>query len=320
MRKVLITGATGYVGTAIVPKLARKYPIVSYCSEHFGNAISWVPNVTFIKGDIRDANGLRLALDGVTDVIHLAGIVTDELAAMNPELARDININGMQTLLNLCEQAGVQRFIYASSSGVYGTQTQGEVATEETTPKPWSAYMQTKLDGEALLWKAKLTGVAVRSATCCGPAPRMRLDTIVNVFSKQAFFDGIIKVNGGDQWRSNVHVQDIAELYRTLLDVPEVLIRNQVFNATCQNAMAGAIAGMVRDVIPCTIDIDRSKPDSRHYRMDATKAHTRLGWMPKRTIVKAIEDNRAFFEGGGITNPNDDLFYNTRRMQELMKA
>ena len=98
-RKILVTGGTGYVGTAIVPKLARKYPVRVYCSMHFGNAISWVPNVEFVKGDIRDAIALRQALVGVTDVIHLAAIVTDELAAMNPSLAKDINIGGMETLL-----------------------------------------------------------------------------------------------------------------------------------------------------------------------------------------------------------------------------
>ena len=319
-RKVLITGGTGYIGTAIVPKLARVYPVRVYCSMHFGNAIAWVPNVEFIKGDIRDAIALKQALEGVTDVIHLAGIVTDELAAMNPELARDINIRGMQTLLNLCEDAGVERFIYASSSGVYGTQPLGEIATEETLPKPESAYMQTKLVGEALLWKSTLTGVAVRSATCCGPAPRMRLDTIVNIFSKQAFFDGVIKVNGGDQWRSNVHVQDIARLYQMLLNEPKSIIRGQIFNATCENATASTIAKLVQSVIPCAVYTDKNKPDSRHYRMDATKAFKLLAWYPKRTIVKAVEDNRSWFEMGGVKNPNDDIYYNTARMRPLMES
>lgn len=319
MRKILVTGGTGYVGTALIPRLARKYPVVCYSANHFGNPISWVKNVEFVEGDIRDGAKLSQAIKGCTDVIHLAGIVTDELAAMNPELAKDININGMRQLCELATLAGVNRFIYASSSGVYGTQSDGIPASETTEPRPETVYMQTKLEGEKVLWSfPKLCGVAVRSATCCGPAPRMRLDTIVNIFCKQAFFDGEITVHDGTQWRTNIHVQDIVSLYIRLVDYFVRKIDKQIFNATAENHTATSIANMVAEIIPAIVTFDISKKDRRQYLMSADKANMILRWYPERTIKDAIKDNRAFFEGGGIQQPDSDLYYNTRRMKELM--
>ncbi|MSQ11138.1 MAG: SDR family oxidoreductase [Dehalococcoidia bacterium] len=231
-----------------------------------------------------------------------------------------VNIDGLTGLCKAAKAQGVRRLVYASSSSVYGTQP--VIATEETPPQPMTAYARTKLVGEEVANQFaddKLTVVSLRCATCCGPAPRMRLDTIVNVFSKQAYFDGTINVRGGDQYRTNIHVSDVAELYRFLLDAPAVKIQRQAFNATAGHHTALELAYMVTEVHPAKIFVDTTKRDARHYKMDGSKLKWVLGWEPKRTIRQAIEDNMAWFEAGKLTDdPNADIFYNTRRMKAVV--
>lgn len=327
-RLVLVTGGTGYVGSVLVPHLVRQgFNVRVYCSAAFGNSLPVLSHLEVIRGDIRDTDAVQKALIDVTDVVHLAGIVTDELVDMNPALAQEINVTAMNDLCRLSKDAGVRRFIYASSSSVYGAVD--KPANEAQTPHPFSAYAQMKLDGESILRKylsADFRSCSIRSATACGPAPRMRLDTIVNVFCKQAFFDGVITVFGGDQWRTNIHVMDVAKLYAFLLDARLYGVNWQVFNATCSNHQAWELASMVKatlqDVVdrPCEIVIDGTKSDPRSYLMDASKLRHVLGWTPQYSIKDAITDNFRFFENGGIQNPNDDVYYNNRRMAELMKG
>jgi len=319
-RKVLVTGATGYVGTSIVPLIAKRWPVRAYCRMDFGNAIANTRNVEFMKADMRDTAALAEALEGITDVIHLAGIVTSELAKMNPNLTRDINVRAMDHLCRLAALSGVSRFIYASSSGVYGTVL--EDATEETMPNPEDIYMQTKLDGEKILeaYAGDYTVCSVRMASLCGPAPRMRLDTIVNLFSMQAYFKGLITVWGGNQWRTNLHGQEAAGFYQLLLNVSPLLIHREVFNITSGNHIATALASLVADIIPSEVVIDRDKVDERHYRMSAEKAKSILGWKPKRTVEDAIRDNVAWFAAGKVKDPDDVIYYNTRRMESMMKG
>lgn len=324
-RLILVTGGSGYVGSALVPVIARRYPVRTLDTESFGNSIAGTPNVEFIKGDIRDDRAVSDALKGVTDVIHLAGIVTDELVDMNPVMAVEVNNTAMRGLCALAVDAGVKRFIYASSSSVYGAQQ--KVCTEDTEPMPMTTYAKTKLEGERILsaFTKAMTTVSVRCATLCGPAPRMRLDTIVNVFSKQAYFDGKITVHGGDQYRTNVHVQDVAHFYAFLLDVPAAHIAGDVFNFTRSNDSALELAQMVRDVaakigLAPELFVDTGEHDPRSYRMSAREAILYLGFVPSYTLADAVFSNFEWFKAGKIANPNDDLYYNNRRMAPLMRG
>lgn len=339
-RLVLVTGGTGYVGSALVPVLAKKYPVRVYCAMNFGNPIADTPNVEFIKGDVRDSYALSDAVKGCTDIIHLAGVVTDELVDMNPSMGQHVNEKGTEYICGLALQHRVNRLIYASSSSVYGSQD--KECTERDEPKPQTAYAASKLAGERTVLRyaeEDMVTTAVRSATLCGPAPRMRLDTIVNIFSKQAFFDGEIDVWGGDQYRSNIHVDDIVDLYMTLLDAPAEKIDGEVFNATqgnhtardLGNLVAGAYnrwfsSGVINPLesrfgLPPIVYtyVDSSKHDGRHYRMDSSKLGRVLGWKPKRTIEDAVRANLEYFHSGGIADPNDDIYYNTRRMADVVK-
>jgi len=325
-RLVLITGGTGYVGSVLVPMVAKKYPVRVFCNQLFGNPIAETPNVEFIEGDIRDENTLAVAMRGVTDVIHLAGVVTDELVDMNPGLAREINVEAMNSLCQIAKTAGANRFIYASSSSIYGAQD--EIADETMLPNPMTEYAKMKLAGETILnnyQSLDFTVCSVRCATCAGPAPRMRLDTIVNVFCKQAYFDHRINVHGGGQWRTNIHVEDAAAFYTRLLDADPELIQGEAFNVTAENHHAIEIARIVRYLageygLPASISVDTSKQDPRNYRMTAKKAEQVLGWQPRHDMTCAINDNFRWFKAGGIEEPDSDLYYNNRRMKEFVKG
>lgn len=319
---ILITGGLGYVGTVLVPMMAERYPVRVYDSMMFGNAIAGTPNVEFVKGDIRDGELLREAMKGVTGIAHLAGVVTDELVAMNPAKAREINAEGTRLLCEEAARARVQRLVYASSSSIYGTQTEGDEANEETEPKPMSEYARQKLDGERICmsYASAMTVVAVRAATASGPAPRMRLDTIVNTFCAQAYFNQRISVWGGDQWRNNIHIRDMADFYAFLLEQPLSAIRGKVWNISAGNHRALDLAEMVSRIIPARIDVDLTRPDRRHYRMDARRVTMDLGWSSAFTLEDAIRDNLAFFKGGEIREPNNDLYFNNRRMAKFMRT
>ena len=291
----------------------------------FGNPIAETPNVDFRVGDIRDPQAVDRALKGVSDVIHLAGIVTDDLADMNKALAYSVNVRATRDMVDDARLSGVTRFIYASSSSVYGSQL--EDATETMEPKPTTFYAETKLEAEGCVLDSNgdfFTTTAVRCATCMGPAPRMRLDTIVNIFTKQAYFDSVIEVHDGTQWRSNVHVKDAAEFYIQLLDEPHAKIAGQVFNITDENKSALVIAQTVREVAeyvlnrPIQIRIRQDIRDERQYRMSYQKAYEVLGWTPKRGMAKAVREVIEFFKVHPDVDFNADLWYNTRRMKDIV--
>jgi nucleoside-diphosphate-sugar epimerase len=332
-RLILVTGATGYLGTATVPVLARHYPVRAQGTMSYGNPLDAISSIECVKGDIRDHHFIGKALDGVTDVVHLAGVVTDELVDMNESLSREINLDATLDLAYAAKRCGVRRFIFASAGSVYGAQN--TICTEESPVGPMSAYARMKLEGESLLNSIADSSFGVcslRIAGCCGPALRMRLDTIVNVFSKQGYYNGSITVHGGGQWRSNVHVSDVAELISLLLESSWDRIRGQVFNVSAQIDQALGIAHLVRDTISefgategwgipsPQIVVDTSMEDRRNYRLDSSKLERTLAWKPVRTITDAIIDNLRWFAAGRVCDPDQDLYYNLRRVGRAMNS
>ncbi len=333
-RRVLISGATGYVGTALTTLLSKRDDLTvrTLDTGNFGNSIEDLPNVEFVKGDITQHEDVKRAMEGVTDVIHLAAIVTDDLVDLNRDYGRMVNATATKRLLYEAQYQKVERFIYASSSSVYGLAARNNEAgpDEETPPEPQTAYASQKLEAERYVvsgknWVGIPVRTAIRSATCMGPAPRMRLDTVVNILSSQAWFNHEITVHGGNQYRSNIHVEDVAGLYALMLEAPAEKIDKQVFNATKDNRMVGDIAVVVArqlkrlygrhaDVIITEVE------DVRSYRLDPSKLERVLGWTATRTLEDAIRDNFAFFEAGGVTDPSDAIYNNTARMAETVRA
>jgi nucleoside-diphosphate-sugar epimerase len=322
--RILVTGGTGYVGSALVPYLARNNFVRVFCSMHFGNSIEDTPNTEFVNGDIRDSDAMASALEGQEVVIHLAGIVTDDLVDMNRTLADDVNVNATKSMLQLAREKGVKRFIYASSSSVYGSTL--TPVTEGAICQPETHYALSKLDAEKLTLEASDVGfdtVAIRSATLCGPAPRMRLDTIVNVFSKQAWFDGKLTVHDGTQIRSNLHVEDAVEFYSSLVKAESNLIYGRAFNATSGNHNALEIATIVCDTArewgkQPELEVNENIRDTRQYQMSTERAKNTLGWSPSRSIVDAINANFKWFQQGHISDPNNPIYYNTKRMEKIV--
>ena len=311
---ILVTGGSGYVGSKLVPMLAQRAPVRVLETMNFGNPIEGLPNVEFMQGDIRAFGDVRRAMEGVDAVVHLAGIVTDELVDMNHDYSNEVNVVAMLGLCEAAVAAGAKRFIYASSSSVYGSQP--HVCDESTPPQPQTAYAFQKLAGEQILNKFKdnLWCFSVRCATCCGPAPRMRLDTIVNTFCAQAYFKGRITVWGGQQHRSNIHVEDVGWLYKSLaLDSLVNLPSGGMVNAVRGHHTAEELAYMIADIIPSQVAVDSAKVDTRNYRMKSDM------WRPAKSIQDAIKDNLAWFKAGNIKDVDDSIFYNTRRMAGVME-
>jgi nucleoside-diphosphate-sugar epimerase len=233
-----------------------------------------------------------------------------------------VNVGGTENIIRAAKVCNVGRLVYASSSSVYGLAAEDGIPDEDEQPIPKTRYAAQKLDGERVVLlantQARVT-TAVRQATAMGPAPRMRLDTVVNIFSKQAFFDGVITPYGGDQFRSNVHVQDVVRFYRLLLTHEG--IAGKPWNLTQGNFTVRDIAAAVQTVageegikaVVETVDVE----DSRSYRMDGSRAEKQLGFKCVRTIADAVRDNFRWFQRGAI-DPDDPIYRNNARMGDLV--
>lgn len=326
---MLVTGGSGYVGSRVVDKLvANGVPVRVLETMAFGNPLAHLegPRCEFVQGDITDVPSVRAAMRGVTHVIHLAGIVTDELVDMNRAKGHRVNVDGTQIVVDEAMRAGVERLLFASSSSVYGLAAQEGVPDEYTAPQPQTAYAEQKLEAERIVLQASndMVTTAVRQATACGPAPRMRLDTVVNIFSKQAWFDGLVTPYGGTQYRSNIHVADAASFYFRLLRIEAGRVNGLAWNLTMGNMPVGAIAQAVASTHNA-IYSDRHRArvevkdvaDARSYRLNGERVRAVLDFHPMFTVQDAARHNFEFFRASGL-NPAEDIYYNNRRMRAAM--
>lgn len=328
MKKVLVAGGAGYVGCVLVPKLLEAgYAVVVYDLMLFGaDGLPRHPRLEVIEGDIRRLDVFRAALDGVPMVIHLACISNDPSFELDPGLSKSINYDCFEPLVVACKSAGVRRFIYASTSSVYGVSDAPEV-TEEHPLVPLTDYNKYKGLSEPLLLRHQspdFTTVIIRPATVCGYSPRMRFDLTVNILTNQAVNRRLVTVFGGTQKRPNIHIEDLAELYVQLLEVPDPLVAGEIFNAGYQNYTVSELAQMVRAVVeqempeaaPIRIEV-RPSNDLRSYHVSSRKIAKRLGFVPKRSVEDAIRDIcRAFGEGELPNSLTDDRYVNVRTVKK----
>ncbi len=249
---VLVTGGAGYVGAVLVPKLLAQGHRVTVLDLYiFGDqvlkAVSGHPGLREVKGDIRDRRLLERELTGVDAVIHLACISNDPSFELNPELGKSINYDAFLPLVEIAKDKGVRRFIYASSSSVYGIKDEENV-TEDLPLQPLTDYSKYKALCEEVLLKAQapgFTSLILRPATVCGYSPRLRLDLAVNILTNLAVNTGRITVFGGAQKRPNIHIEDVTDLYVRSLEWPEESIDGQIFNAGYENHTVSQLADMV---------------------------------------------------------------------------
>lgn len=324
LTSVLVTGGAGYVGSVLVPKLlANGYRVkvldLYLYGENVLDAVKDHPDLEQIKGDIRDRALLEKVLPGTDAVIHLACISNDPSFELNPQLGKSINYDAFLGLVEVSRQCRVKRFIYASTSSVYGIKEEENV-TEDLPLEPLTDYSKYKVLCEEVLLKEQspdFTTVIARPATVCGYSPRLRLDLVVNILTNLAINTGRITVHGGQQKRPNIHIEDVTDFYVRLLEYPDEMVAGKIFNVGLENHRVSELADMVQKVVGKEgVEIVTSPTsDNRSYHISSEKARRELGFELKHSVEEAIKDLRDAFQAGKIPNPMDDIrYYNIKTM------
>lgn len=327
MKKIIVFGGGGYCGSVLVPQLANEgYSVTVFDTFLYGTEhLSDLKNVVLAKGDVRNFDQVTTALKDQQYVLHLSCISNDASFVLDEKLSTSVNLDSFEPLVIAAREAGVKRFVFASSSSVYGVSEHPDV-TEDHPLVPLTLYNKYKGMCEPLLFKHtddNFIGVVFRPATVCGYGPRQRLDLSVNILTNHAINKGKITVFGGDQLRPNLHIQDYADLCKLLLDAPSDKIRNEVFNCGFQNMSIMDIAKTVKKVVekhfPGNGDIPievTTSDDPRSYHINSEKIHRVLGFKPKHSIEEAVLDLCVAFRDGKLPNSfDDDRYFNVRTMK-----
>jgi nucleoside-diphosphate-sugar epimerase len=330
---VLVTGGAGYVGAMLVPRLlsegyaVKVLDLYMYGTEVL-DSVKDNPRLEQINGDIRDQTLLKTALAGTDSVIHLACISNDPSFELNPDLGRSINFDAFEPLVRISKESGVRRFIYASSSSVYGV-SEADNVTEEHELKPMTDYSKFKAMCEPILLDEQsgdFNTVVVRPATVFGYSPRQRLDLVVNILTNHAVNTGQIKAFGGDQKRPNIHIDDVVELYAKLLEVPDKAIGGETFNVGHENHTICEIAESVQGVVQAEMPgrerveiVTTPTDDKRSYHISSEKIGEQLGFRATRTIEQGVHDMVTAFKDGKLPDPMDGKrYFNIKTMQDIV--
>ena len=320
---ILVTGGAGYVGSVVVEELLDRGPsvrVLDSLAHGSGPSLLTVwghPRFRFVRGDVRDADARRRALEGVDAVLHLAAIVGDPACAREPELAREVNHGGTRALLDDAERAGVGRLIFASTCSNYGKMADSSVlATEEFDLSPVSLYAETKVAAELDVLARSDNGLptcCLRLATVYGASPRMRFDLTVNEFTREITLDRDLVVFGEQFWRPYVHVRDAARAACTALEAPVEAIRGEVFNVgdTSENYRKLDIVELLRERVPsANVSFIHKDEDPRDYRVSFDKVRDRLGFTPDKTVADGIDEVMSLVRSGLLGDPYAPVYSN----------
>lgn len=327
--RIFITGGAGFCGSVLVPRLLNKgHHVTVYDTLWFGCHLPNHPNLQVIKGDIRDTDWFEHSLYETNAVIHLAAVANDPSAELDEHFTKEIDLDAFEPLVVAAKEAGVNRFIYCSTSSVYGISDAPDV-TEEHPCVPITLYNRFKADCEPILFRhasEDFTCTILRPATVCGYSPRQRLDLCVNILVNHAVNKGEITVFGGSQQRPNIHIEDLVDFYELLLEAPHEKIHKEIFNVQCAYHTISELSVTVKLVVERELydnnDVIKIKTipsnDLRSYRINANKANRILDYRPKRSIEDAVVDLIRAFQNHLLPDPlTDPIYYDVEVMKQM---
>ena len=331
MKKILVTGGFGYVGSRLTPHLlelghsVRVLDLMLYTAAgldalrknpHFS---AWNSHFELVQGDIRDPSAVSRAVTGVDTVIHLAAISNDPTGEIDEVLTRQVNFDAVGLLLALARGHGVRRFINASSSSVFGIKNAADV-TEQLEPEPLTAYSRNKMLAEWLVAAAAspdFCAVNIRPATICGYSPRQRFDLTVNKLTADAIRKRVITVHGGEQRRPNVGMSDVVNLYGILAETDPALINGRTFNFGFENHKVIEIARIIQaELADLNVSINITDTlDQRDYHISSKKILSVLGYKPVSSIRAEVANLRQVLESGQFPDIDAPEHYNMKFMK-----
>ena len=328
-KSIFITGGAGYAGSRLVPQLIDKgYKVTVYDIMYFGS--DFLPkskDLNVIEGDIRDTQKLENACKEHDIFLNLACISNDTSFAIDEKLSTSVNLDAFEPMVLAAKRSKIKRFIYASSSSVYGVSDQKNVK-EDHPLVPLTLYNKYKGLCEPMLLKhtdKNFEGVVFRPATLCGYAPRQRFDLSVNILTNHAVNKKKITVFGGDQLRPNLHIQDYCDLIEKLILAKSDKVCNQIFNVGYQNMSIKEIAQVVQKVVQKEFPdfgeipiITTKSDDNRSYHINSDKIKEVLGFEPVKSVEDAVTELCACFKKNLFKNTfDDDFYFNVKRLKNL---
>ena len=321
MEKILIVGGAGYVGTELIDILINKYKVTVYDLFIYGDNLINHENLIKIKGDVRNKQLLKKVTEGQDYVIHLACISNDPSFDLDPELGKSINFDPFEPLVKASKENGVKRFIYASSSSVYGIKNDRNV-DENCSLEPITDYSKFKAKCEEILLKYSddnFLGTIVRPATVCGYSKRQRLDLVVNILTNLAFNKGEILVFGGAQLRPNINIKDMCSVYLDIIKSKKENVKSEIFNVGFENYSVEKLANIVSENIKKKVSIKYVKSeDNRSYHISSDKVTNKIGFKTNFSIENAVVELRKAFERNKLKDPlNNEMYFNIKRMKSI---
>jgi len=321
IRRALVIGGAGYIGSALVPRLLEQgYAVRILDLLIYGDKpISpWLqdPRLEVIQADFRQVDRVVSAMQDVDAVIHLGAIVGDPACALDEGLTTEINLMATRVIAEVAKGYGVRYFIFASTCSVYGASEQA--LDERSALKPVTLYARSKAASERVLLQMadeNFAPVILRFSTVYGLSGRYRFDLVVNLLTAKALIDGEITIFGGNQWRSFVHVEDAARSIMHVLAAPLEVVRGQIFNVGSdeQNYTITQIGEMIHKNVPEAVIVNKGdEVDPNNYRVAFGKIRKVLGFHPEWTVQKGIEQVLAAIHSGLVKDYKQPEYSNIK--------
>jgi nucleoside-diphosphate-sugar epimerase len=322
-----VIGGGGYIGSALLPKLlARGHRVRLLDRMFYGyepiREILNHPNLEIRQGDFRRIDKLVECMSNVDAVIHLGAIVGDPACALDQDLTIEVNLIATRTIAEVAKGYGIRRFIFASTCSVYGASAENELLTETSSLNPVSLYAITKLASEKVLMDMAndaFSPTCLRFSTIYGLSGRTRFDLVVNLLTAKALIDRQITVQGGDQWRPFLHVDDAALAVLHTLESPLPKVHKEVFNVGSdeQNQTIQQVGELIHSKVPGSELVNLgSGGDRRDYRADFRKIREQLGFIPRWTITEGIDQVIDVIKSGAVKDYRAAKYSNVKFLSE----